>query len=227
MIKTDINTAIDDERRKTGTGFVAAAEITRYENQALQDISRRVDLFEQSATNDFSFVPEVALSAVNALSAVAPNLKTTQAIVAVSPLSSTTQHLNRTRPENFQHINGGNWFAQSGSDLWVRHAGVSGDTMRVYYVANYVAKTSGATLSASLTADSDEPLNDIDPEAIVSFALWKIFKKEGKKDDAREARARYNEIVEDLIRNNDYRRANIYDRQFVNDTRVYDWTETI
>ena len=90
MIKTDINTAIDDERRKTGTGFVAAAEITRYENQALQDISRRVDLFEQSATNDFSFVPEVALSAVNALSAVAPNLKTTQAIVAVSPVFNNT-----------------------------------------------------------------------------------------------------------------------------------------
>ena len=94
MIKTDINTAIDDERRKTGTGFVAAAEITRYENQALQDISRQVDLYEQETYTDFSFVPEVALSAVNALSSVVPNIKTTQAIISISPLSSTTQYFN-------------------------------------------------------------------------------------------------------------------------------------
>jgi hypothetical protein len=181
MIKTDINTAIDDERRKTGTGFVAAAEITRYENQALQDISRQVDLYEQNISSDFSFVPEVALSAVNALSAVAPNLKTTQAIVGISTLSSTTQSFKRTNPENFHGLTSGNWFAQSGSDLWVRHDGVSGDTLRVIYVANYVAKTSGATLSAALTADSDEPLNDIDPEAIVNFVLWKILEKRERK----------------------------------------------
>jgi len=215
MIKTDINTAIDDERRKTGTGFVAAAEITRYENQALQDISRQVDLYEQETYTDFSFVPEVALSAVNALSSVVPNIKTTQAIISISPLSSTTQYFNRIRPEEFHTLTSGNWFAQSGSNLWVRHDGISGDTLRVRYITNYVAKTSGSTLSASLTADSDTPLNDIDPEAIVNFALWKIFRKEGKKDDAREAKKRYDEIVEDLKRNNDYRRANIYDRMFV------------
>ena len=227
MIKTDIDTAIDDERRKTGTGFIAAAEKTRYENQALQDISRQVDLYEQEAYNDFTFAPESTTSAVNALSAVAANLKTTQAIITVNPLSSTTQHLNRTRPEEFQHMTTGNFFAQAGSDLWVRHNGKSGDTLRVRYVANYVAKTSGGTLSASMTADTDEPLNDIDPEAVVNFVLWKIFRKEGKKDDAREAKKRYDEIVETLKRNNDYRRANIYDRQTIDNRRYFDWTEQI
>lgn len=215
MIKSDINTAIDDERRKTGTGFIAAAEMTRYENQALQDISGQVDFFEQNAYTDFSFVPESALSAVNALSAVAPNLKTTQAIVSIVPLSSTTQVFKRVRPEEFHYLIDGNWFAQSGTNLWVRHDGNSGDTLRINYITNYVAKTSAGTLSASMTADSDEPINDIDPEAIVNFALWKIFRKEGKKDDATTAKKRYDEIVKDLKRNNDYRRANIYDRMIV------------
>ena len=215
MTKQDIATAIDDERRKTGTGFIAAAEMTRYENQALQDISGQVDFFEQNAYNDFSFVPGSALSAVNALSAVAPNLKTTQAIVSIVPLSSTTQVFRRVRPEEFHYLIEGNWFAQSGTNLWVRHDGNSGDTLRIQYVTNYVAKTSGATLSASMTADTDEPLSDIDAEAVVNFVLWKIFRKEGKKDDAREAKKRYDELVTDMKRNNDYRRANIYDRMIV------------
>jgi hypothetical protein len=215
MIKSDINTAIDDERRKTGSGFVSTAEITRYENLALQDMSGQIDFYEQGTYNDFSFVPEVRLSAVNALSAVAPSLKTTGAIISIAPLSSTTQVFRRVRPEQFHYLTEGNWFAQSGRDLWVMHDGKSGDTLRVNYVANYVAKTSGATLSASLTAATDEPLNDMDPEAIISFVLYKIFKKEGKKDDAADAKRRYEDIVKTLKRDNEYRRANIYDRMIV------------
>jgi|ETNmetMinimDraft_26_1059896.scaffolds.fasta_scaffold40450_2 hypothetical protein len=227
MIKTDIDTAIDDERRKTGTGFIAVAEKTRYENQALQDISRKVDFYEQEATQDFTFSPEVALSAVNALSSVAPNLKTTGAIITVNPLSSTTQHLNRIRPEDFQHILSGNYFAQAGSDLWVRSGGKSGDTLRVRYVANYVAKTSGGTLSAAMRSDDDEPINDIDPEAVVAFVLWKIFRKEGKKDDARESKKRYDEILKSIIQNNLYRRAGTFDRQTIEDAQQHDWTNHI
>lgn len=227
MIKTDIDTAINDERRKTGTGFIAAAEMTRYENQALQDISRKVDLYEQEGSSDFTFAPEVALSAVNALSAVASNLKTTGAIITVNPLSSTTQRLNRIRPEDFQNIVQGDYFAQAGSDLWVRHEGKSGDTLRVRYITNYVAKTSGGTLSSSMTAASDEPLNDIDPEAVVAFALWKIFRKEGKKDDAREAKKRYDDILKTMMQDNEYRRAGIFDRQTVNEQHMHDWTDTI
>jgi len=227
VIKTDIDTAIDDERRKTGTGFIAAAEKTRYENQALRDISRRVDLYEQEASSDFSFVPQVATSAVNALSAVAPNLKTTGAIVSINLLSSTTQQFIRTYPEKFQHLVDGNFFAQAGSDLWVMHNGKSGDTLRVRYISNYVAKTSGATLSASMTAATDEPLNDIDPEAVVSFVLWKIFRKEGKKDDARECKKRYDEILKTMEQENLYRRAGTYERQTIEGTYDNDWTNII
>lgn len=215
MTKQDISTAVDDERRKTGSGFVSTAEITRYENLALQDMSGQIDFYEQGTYSDFSFVPEVRLSAVNALSAVAPSLKTTGAIISIAPLSSTTQVFRRVRPEQFHYLTSGNWFAQSGRDLWVMHDGKSGDTLRINYVANYVAKTSGATLSASLTAATDEPLNDMDPEAIISFVLYKIFKKEGKKDDAADAKRRYEDIVKSLKRDNEYRRANIYDRMIV------------
>ena len=227
MTKADIDTAIDDERRKTGTSFISTAEKTRYERQALYDISGDVDFYAQDASSDFSFVPEVRLSAVNKLSAVAPDLKTPGAIVSIEPLSSRTKRFKRVRPEDFQYITYGSFYAQSGRDLWIFHDGKSGDTIRVRYVKGHPAQTSGGTLSASMVANSDEPIDGIDPEAVINFVLWKVFRKEGKRDDAREAKKRYDELLKDMMQENEYRRSGIYDRQSVEHASRYDWEEHI
>lgn len=227
MILSDLSTAIDDERRKTGTSFIAAAEKTRYINQALQALSNNNDFYEQETTNNFSYVPGTSTYTINALSAIAPNHKTKDSVISITATSSTTKFFERINPETFPHLTTGNYFAIAGRDLWVMHDGVSGDTLTTRYISNYVGYTSGATLSASLTASTDEPLQDMDPEAIIAYALYKIFKKEGKKDDWQEAKHRYDEILKTLQQDSKYHRANVYDRMTFESGYNTDWVRRI
>lgn len=224
MIKSDFDQAIDDERRKTGTTLVSTAEKTRYENLALQDISSKVDLDGQETIADFTFLPGSGISAVNALSAVAPDLKDRKAIIGIVALSSYSNKYSHVRPEEFDFLPSGNFWAVSGNDLWVKADSASGDTLRVRYYANYVAKTSAGSLSGSMTTASDEPLLDnAEQEAIIQFALGKIFSKEGKKDDKKSALDRYQEILKIIGEKNESRRSRIYDRQTVEDVIDSDW----
>lgn len=227
MTQSDISTAIDDERRKSGTSFIAAAEKTRYMNQALMDISRNIDLDDQEDVNDFTFAASTGTSAVDALSSVCPNYKDGGAIISITSLSSSMTPFSRVRPEDFdqfvaQNINGldyltpANTYCTKGSYLYTMYNGNSGDTLRVRYYNKYVAKTSGASLSSSITASTDEPIfGETQHEAVVQFVLWKVFKKEGKRDDAAESKKRYDEFLKDIIASNATRRAGIYDRIYV------------
>ena len=224
MILSDFATRIDDERRKTGTTFIGVDEKTRYINEALRDISRIVDLDTQEAVSDFSFTVTSGNSAVNALSSVAPYLKDRKSIINVASLSSSNG-FSHIRPENFSYLLDGNAWAISGNDLWTRYNGNNTDTLRVRYYSNYVARTSGASLSSSMTNSTDEPLLDEEyQEAIIAFVLYKVFKKEGKRDDAKDSKDRYNEILIDILRRNESRRSYIYDRMVIEDGSTSDWT---
>lgn len=226
MIKGDLDTRIDDERRKTGTTFIGSSEKTRYENEALRDISRNADLDTQETTNSFSFTVTSGNSAVNLLSAVAPTLKDRKAIISLVATSAFTHLFSHVRPEDFHYLRDGNFWAISGNELWVRYNGSNNDTLQLRYYTNYVAQTSGGSLSSSLTSNSDEPILDEDyQEAIIQFALWKVFKKEGKKDDAKEAQDRYREILKDIMMRNESRRSYIFDRMTVEDlaSTPFEW----
>lgn len=178
MTTSELITLVNDQRRDTTSYFVADDEITRYFNQCLRMLQQERDWDFTQTSAAFTYASgsnEYALSALGSGYWKNP----------IALHSGYQNAFEFVTPEDFLVLSALNYnvYAVRGDFLLVNNETNTTQLSAIYYTS-CMAKTSGGTWQAELSASDDVPLlpgrfQDI----LVDYTLAQVFRKEGGGGD--------------------------------------------
>ena len=172
-----LQTNVNYRRRDTTESFISNDEVKEYLNEGLRKINSDGNWEFLKTSAAFSYVDG---SMEYALSAVASDNK-----FPINIFYTKDYEFGIISPEDFRKVSasGLNVFATDNQDLLVKTSFGSA-TLGYHYYSTHMAKTSGGTWQASLSAATDEPLIPVRwRDMLVDFAAARCYQKEEQIDD--------------------------------------------
>ncbi len=193
MTLEDLTQLVLDQKRDQTDNFVDTTEITRYFNQFARRLNSEMDLdFTQTSA---------AISYVDGTTNYKLSVIGNGDIKALIEMFYTNKHyFEYVTPQDFDFLKDTSvdvW-AMNNKDLLIKTSFGTG-TLSCSYYSTYMAKTSGGSWTAALSASTDEPLMDEQfQDSYVEYALSRIYKKEGATDDLQESREELEQLKKDM-----------------------------
>jgi hypothetical protein len=171
----DLQNLVNYRRRDVTESFISNDEILEYLKEGNRKVGSEYEWNKVSTT--FTYTDG---SIRYAVSAIAPDFDET-----INLFYSPEQYFVITKPEDFMRLSAydKNLMAIDGDYMLITTSFGTGDLTLNYY-SNYLAKTSGGSRIANLSATTDEPLLALnDQDVLVDYAAARCYQKEGMLDD--------------------------------------------